>query len=133
MRKGGFTLIELIMVIVILGVLAAIALPKFSDLTTKAEVAGEAGVFGGIKAALAVYYADAISNGATGTDRWPVDLEDVDGSVTVEATDNLFTGILINPVSKISDNWNEDGVNSYIGPTGSGYTYTNTTGAFTKD
>lgn len=39
MRYNGFTLIELVMVIVILGILAAIALPKFANLQDDAELA----------------------------------------------------------------------------------------------
>ena len=54
MRKvqAGFTLIELVVVIVILGILAATALPKFIDLTGDATKAAVAGFAGAIKSAV---------------------------------------------------------------------------------
>lgn len=56
-RQRGFTLIELVMVIVILGVLAAVAIPKFVDLKGDAVAAATAGVAGSLSSAAAVNYA----------------------------------------------------------------------------
>ena len=55
--QRGFTLIELVMVIVILGVLAAVAIPKFVDLKGDAQTAAVEGVAGGITSASSVNYA----------------------------------------------------------------------------
>jgi len=73
MKSNAFTLIELVVVIVILGILAAVAIPKYIDITDRAKLASDRSHLGALRSATHMLYAQNIlDNSKDGTNGyWP--------------------------------------------------------------
>jgi len=58
LSRKGFTLIELMIVVAIIGILAAIAIPKFAELIRKSSEGASKGNLGALRSAMSIYYGD---------------------------------------------------------------------------
>ncbi|WP_020183901.1 MULTISPECIES: prepilin-type N-terminal cleavage/methylation domain-containing protein [unclassified Methylotenera] len=82
-KQSGFTLVELIVVIVVLGILAATALPKFVNVSKEARVASVNGIAGALRSSVALVQAKYYASGATTS---PVTMADGVTTVAVGTT-----------------------------------------------
>ena len=92
MNRKGFTLIELVTVIVILGILSAVALPVYLDYRQDAKVAACKGMLGAVRSGIANYYAKSATDSGGGVLKYPAltDLTTV-GNVMIDTMgDNPF-------------------------------------------
>ncbi len=127
-RSHAFTVIELIFVIVVLGILASVALPKFSGVREQADIAKGKGDVATIRAAIVNERQTRLIRGDAS---W----------ITAANLDSggIFGGVLTTPMSEstTSGHWdnpggNGDGVyNYYVGSTATQFDYNTTSGTFT--
>jgi len=68
-NQAGFTLIELVIIIVVLGILAAVAIPKYFNMIDDAKESACKGALGGLRSGISIYYANQALQ--TGTAGWP--------------------------------------------------------------
>jgi prepilin-type N-terminal cleavage/methylation domain-containing protein len=100
--KSGFTLIELVIIIVVLGILAAIAIPKYQDISSDAKEAACRGALGGLRSGVTIWYANQAVT--TGTASWPtiVDINTLGSVMEQEIPKNPYCGDANYPDSVIS-------------------------------
>ena len=128
-KKQGFTLIELIMVIVILGILAVVAIPRFTNLSINANASAEQGVVGGVRAGIATLHANNVANNVV--PNYPATLDGA--AVAACTTTNACFGTVLSQ-GGVTSSWVKTGALTYTGPdtvAGLTYTYDPATGAFT--
>ena len=101
-KSSGFTMIELVIVITLLGILAVVALPRFVNLTTSARQSARDGVVGSVRSGVMLFHANDLATGGAGA--FPATLDaNANGACAT-----CFSGVLEQPVS--DTHWSKAGL-----------------------
>lgn len=117
MSARAFSLVELLVVIVMLGILAAVAVPRFSGATDDARSASTQSTLAGVRSAIATYRMNAVIRG---DDPFPSITALTDGTVVkFEVPANPFTGV--SGVQSVSESQADN--RTVVSPTSAGWNY----------
>ncbi len=132
-KEKGFTLIELVIIIVVLGILASVAIPKYKNIVAESKEAACKGALGSLRSGVSIYYANAAVT--TGTADWPpIDSLRAVGVVMehalpanpyqleANAPDSIVTGVTKGTIVGTRGGW------AYLPGTGEIWPNTNTAG-----
>ena len=130
--QKGFTLIELVMVIVILAILGAVAIPFYVDLRDEARSASEQGVAGGVRAGIVTFFIDpAVGKGNRTSYPTNAQLDTAAVGACTE-TNACFTGVL--GQGGVTQDWTKLSASTFRSSVNGTnvWTYVAATGSFTK-